>query len=292
MDNSSCTLTSGTDTTAASSGIFSAGTRKRHALFAGTFTNSGNASDTVDTSGEYTGTERMTKKGGDLAKASVSGTGSVSVDAALGANTDCGPSVTVEATGEMQFTEHHSGWLYLERTTPAKQGFVLTQLENSNTNAAVLFEIFFGGQSHALSRAFVKPGVYEGSLAIGLSFGAAGPFAKAASSRTSASVTFHKSGSALGRPKGAGKAYVELPGSVSCDHHKATLRWKASASHVASAAFFVNGKKKATDATPRGGEKIVLKHLKARADIKIAAKLQLKGGGSATATRTYVPCKG
>jgi hypothetical protein len=110
--------------------------------------------------------------------------------------------------------------------------------------------------------------------------------------RTTLSMVFHKAGSALTATKGSGKSYVEFPGSVSCGSHKATLRWKPSASKVAAGAFFVNGSKKASDSSPRGGEKIVLKHLKPKADVKITAKLKLKGGGSATASRAYVPCKG
>ena len=36
----------------------------------------------------------------------------------------------------------------------------------------------------------------------------------------------------------------------------------------------------------------MLKHLKAKADLEITAKLRLKSGGTATATRQYVPCQG
>ena len=56
-------------------------------------------------------------------------------------------------------------------------------------------------------------------------------------------------------------------------------------------AFFVNGAKKGSDGNPVSGHKVVLRHLSKTADLKITAKLALKGGGSAQATRSYVPCK-
>jgi hypothetical protein len=101
-----------------------------------------------------------------------------------------------------------------------------------------------------------------------------------------------RGGSAVSAATGAGTSYVAFPGSVTCGNHRATLRWKPGAGQVLSGAFLVNGTKKASDSSPRSGEKIVLEHLSSTADLKITAKLRLKGGGNATATRAYALCKG
>jgi hypothetical protein len=286
-----CPLTSGTDSDSSTSGVFNSGKHSRSASFDGTFTNTGDPTDTVEASGHYKGTVSIHKRGGDLGKLQLEGSGAVLLDVAKGNNTGCDPQAVVEAATIAEFTEHKAGWLYLKRTTPAKQGLAITQVVNEASNEAVQFEVFQGGKSQATSRGFSKPGTFFAQLVVGLTAGDTGIFLKAGA-RSSLSLVFYKAGSALTGTKGAGKSYVEFPGSISCGSHKATLRWKPSASKVAAGAFFVNGKKKASDSTPQGGEKVVLKHLSPKSDAKITAKLQLKGGGSATATRTYVPCKG
>jgi hypothetical protein len=40
------------------------------------------------------------------------------------------------------------------------------------------------------------------------------------------------------------------------------------------------------------GRRVVLRHFGKTADNKITAKLSLKAGGKASASRLYVPCKG
>jgi hypothetical protein len=70
------------------------------------------------------------------------------------------------------------------------------------------------------------------------------------------------------------------------------LRWKAGAGGVAGGTFAVNGVTRAADGHPVAGHAIVLRHLSSTADLHITAGLALKGGGHATATRTYVPCSG
>ena len=287
---SSCPLTSGTGSDDSTSPIFSSGTKSKSASFSGTFTNTGDPTDTVQASGHYKGTLTVHKQGKDLKNALLSGTGAVSLDVAKGNSTGCDPEAQSFSIGQFQFTEHHAGWFFVKRTTPAKPNVSETELVNQTTNTAVQFELFQGGKSVASTRGFSKAGTFTGELGIGVIAGDTG-IAKSPP-RSTLSVQFVKAGSSLAGTKGAGAAYVEFPSSVSCGTHKATLRWKPSASKVAAGVFFVNGQKKASDSTPRGGEKIVLSHLSPKADIKISTKLQLKGGGSALASRSYVPCKG
>jgi hypothetical protein len=288
---SDCTLTDGDpDDSSVTTTPFSQGKKHRSIAFDATFTATGDPTDTVHASGHYSAGVHLSKNGPNFSKALLTGSGAVSLDASKGKNSVCEPEAQVLSEMLMEFSEGSKGWLYLTRSTVAKPGISEVIVQNS-TGEAVVFEIFQGGSSHATSRAFVKPGGYQSIMGVGLTAGQVGILTKAAP-QSSLSLVFHKAGSALTGTKGAGKSYVEFPGSVSCGSHKATLRWKPSASQVASGAFLVNGNKKASDSTPRGGEKIVLKHLTPKADIKITAKLQLKGGGSATASRSYVPCKG
>jgi hypothetical protein len=271
--SSNCTLTSGDDNPQTQTPVFSHGQKSRSVDLDATFTNTGNSSDVVQMSGHYTGTVSVARKGTNL--------GSVSL-------TD--PTAEVLSVFESQFTESQKGWLYVERTTPAKAGVTELITQNTDTGAAVAFEIYQGGQSHALSRGYVTPGTFSGIMVVGLTAGDTGVLLKRAPT-SSLSMVFHKVGSAVAGTTGPGKRYVEFPGAVSCSKHTATLGWKASAGQVDSATFLVNGRQKALDGTPRGGDRIVLRHLSSTDDLKITAKLRLKGGGRATATRSYVPCK-
>jgi hypothetical protein len=287
-----CTLTSGDDFVESGVSSFSSGTKKHSVNLDAGFTATGDPTDTVNMNGHFSTTAKVAKKNGDLTKASVTGKGNVSIDAAKGGTSVCEPTALVAGVAALEFTEHKAGWFYIKRHTVPKAGLGVAVVVNGNTGNNVVLDLFQGNASDGVARGFAKSGTYQSQIIVGLTAGNFPPILFKAAQQSSMALEFHKAGSALAGTKGSGKAYVEFPGSVSCGNHKATLRWKSSAGKVAGGAFFVNGNKKASDSTPQGGEKIVLKHLKPKADIKITAKLQLKGGGSATATRAYVPCKG
>lgn len=289
--SASCTLSSGDDSVQSGISSFSSGTRKHSVNLDASFANTGDATDTVNMIGHYTSTMTIGKSAGNLTKAVMTGQGNVSIDAAQGNATDCEPQALVAGVSIVQFTESKAGWLYLTRHTVPKAGLGVALVSNVATDNAVVLDLYQGNASDAVSRGFVKPGTYSSTMLVGLTAGNVPPIFLKAAQQSSMALVYHKAGSALAGTQGAGKKYVEFPGSISCGTHKATLRWKSSASKVASGAFFVNGNKKASDSTPKGGEKIVLKHLKPRADITISAKLKLKSGGTAAAKRTYVPCK-
>jgi hypothetical protein len=290
--SASCTLTSGAANPASSTSNFSSGTRTHTVNLDAGFTNTGDSTDTVNMIGHYSSTMKIAKQNGNLSKAVMTGQGSVSIDASKGSATACDPTALVAGVAQtMTFTEQRSGWLYVHRQTVPKAGLAVAAVANNTTGGAVVLDIYQGHASDAIERGFVKPGSYGAEVLVGLSAGNEPLIFLKGAQQSSISMQFFKAGSALTGTKGAGKKYVEFPGSISCGTHKATLRWKASAGKVASGAFFVNGAKKASDSTPRGGEKIVLRHLNPKSDIKISAKLQLKAGGGATASRSYVPCK-
>ncbi len=83
---------------------------------------------------------------------------------------------------------------------------------------------------------------------------------------------------------------MKFPGSVSCSHRSATLTFKAGASALSGASFFVNGKQKASVSNPRSGHRVVLRHLSKTADTTIRCPAVLNGGGKASVTQAYVPC--
>jgi hypothetical protein len=242
--------------------------------------------------GHYSSSLTIAKSHGSLAKAVLSGKGSVSVHSALGSASACDPTAAVDAVSLADFTEGRPGWMLVDRRTVPKQGLAVALIANSTTNNTVALDIWQGRGSHATERGFVKPGSYSYELAVGLTAGNFPPIFLKSAPVSTVSIVFHKAGSALGGSVGSAKQFVAFPGSVSCGTHKATLRWKSGAGNVASGLFLANGAKKAFDGSPHPGERIVLKHLSSTADLKITAKLKLNGGGSATASRTYLPCKG
>jgi hypothetical protein len=291
--SSSCALTSspGSDNPSSPVSNFSSGTKTHSVNLDASFANTGDASDTVEMIGHYASTLTVAKSGGSLTKAVMSGSGSVSVHRALGNATACAPQALVDGFSIASFTESKPGWMLVDRQTVAKQGLALAAVVHNGTGDTVAFDLWQGRASHATERGFVTPGSYQFELAVGLTAGVVPPLLKSPP-KTTVSMAFHPAGSAPFGTAGSGKRFVSFPSSVSCGTHKATLRWTSNAGKVASGAFLVNGVKKASDATPHPGEAIVLKHLSSTADNTITAKLKLKSGGSASASRTYLPCKG
>jgi hypothetical protein len=291
--SSSCTLSTGAGSDSPSSPLstFHHGTRKHSVNLDAGFTNTGDSSDTVEMIGHYSSSMTLGRKHGDLTKVLLSGNGKVSIQSSKGNATACEPQAAVDAVALGGFTEGRPGWLLVDRQTVPKQGIALALVENTSTDNTVVFDLWQGRASHTTGRGFVKPGSYSFEIAVGLTAGNFPPILLKRAPKSTIAMVFHKAGSALSS-SGSGKKYVEFPSSVSCGSHKATLRWKSSAGQVDSGSFLVNGKQKKSDGTPKPGEKIVLKHLSSTADLKITAKLKLKGGGSATASRTYLPCKG
>jgi hypothetical protein len=289
-----CTLTSspGSDNPTSGVSTFSSGTKSHSVSLDASFANSGDPTDTVNMIGHYSASMSIVKQSGDLKSMTMKGSGSLSIDASKGSATACDPEALI--AGESQpftFTESNAGWLYVKRNTVAKSGLAATVVEDGNGNAVVV-DLVQGNASNAVARGFTKAGTFQSIALVGLAAGNVPPIVGRTAPKSSVSLTFYKAGSSLGATRGAAKAFVDFPSSISCGARSATLRWKPSASKVKSGDFFVNGVKKATDSTPRGGEKIVLKHLSPKADIKLSTKVSLKAGGSATASRAYVPCKG
>jgi hypothetical protein len=249
-------------------------------------------------SGHYGGNTHLVRKNGAFRSASLSGSGQLTISRSLGNASQCHASGQLLNAVEF-ITKQPTGWYYVTRSTIKNSLTETVVARGTSLISPVLFEAYQGGKNTVTQRAFVKRGQYVTALVAGIEGGdfpilntRGGAPVSRASNVNSMSAFFRDAGSALGGTSGSGGQFVSFPASVSCSHHKATLTWKSGASKVAAGSFFVNGKKKASVSNPKPGRSVVLKNLSSTADNKITAKLSLKGGGSSSASRTYVPCKG
>jgi hypothetical protein len=289
----SCTLTAGADQPSSAGTTFSSGTRSQSVDLDATFTNTGDPTDTVSMAGHYTAGMTIANRGGDLSKLVATGKGGLGITAAQGSASACLPQAFIDLFGFFEFTESQSGWIYVDRTTVPEQGVALTSVADEATSKAIALDVWQGAGSSALSRGFLTPGTFGGEIAVGLTAGNVPPIIPFKSApQSTIAVTFHRSGSAFSRTTGSAGKFVRFPGAVSCSGHKATLTWKAGASKVAAGSFRVNGHKKASVSNPKAGHHVVLRHLSGTADNTISVLLALDGGGHASASRLYVPCKG
>lgn len=289
--DSACTVTSG------SSDVFNPPTSLVNGRASGavnlitTWANGSNSADVTSVTGHYAGSTHLVKRHGAFSSVTLSGSGSITITRALGDASTC--AVGARVLNAVEFiTTQPAGWYYVTRST-VKNSLAETIVAPSLSSITpVLFEAYQGGRNTVTQRAFVSSGQYVTALVAGIEAGNFPLITGKTSNTNTMSAVFRKAGSAFAAATGSGGKFVNFPASVSCSHHKATLTWKSGASKVASGSFLVNGKKRASDSNPRAGRHVVLRHLSSTADNKITANLSLNGGGHASASRLYVPCKG
>lgn len=289
-----CTVTSGSANSTVGPKNLHNGSAKGGVNLITTWTNGSDSSDIVSVNGHYSGTGHLTKKSGAFKSASITGSGSVSIAKAISTST-C--DVDAQLLNAVEFTSTQpAGWYYITRSTSKGSLVEMVVSKSATLVRPALFVAYQGGANTVTERAFVSSGQYVTLLAAGIE---AGDFpillnkhgsVQRGSLRNTVTASFHKAGSSFSGASGAGVKFVRFPSSISCSGHKATLTWKASASQVASSTFFVNGKKKASVSSPKGGRRVVLKHLSATTDNTISVNLSLKSGGKSTATDLFVPC--
>ncbi len=285
-----CNASSGTPSVTSPIATFATGTKRRSVDLDATFTNSTNAGDTTRVTGHYDATLSVAARHGSLKSFRMAGDGNLAINRAAGSASQCDTSASIGGEAQSQFNENNAGWLYVKRITGSKLIESIFALTNSS-GQEVSLDLFVGHQSSENSRVFLRPGTYGIPLWEILLLADSSVAARSVPLSNSISGHFYKAGAALASARGSARKYVAFPGSVTCGTRKATLRWKSGARKVDSGSFYVNGAKKASVSTPRAGHHIVLRHLSRTADTKITAKLKLKSGKTATATRSYVPCK-
>jgi hypothetical protein len=252
-----------------------------------TVTNSGDAGDHTHVTGNLSATGKLKRHNGSMTSFRLSGTGKVTAVRAEGSASQCAVSANMTAETTVPFTEAKSGWVYAIRSQGKK---VLSEMVIEGPKGVVYLDLFGGSKSTNTERVFLKPGQYESISAFIIN---SGPFiALKAPATTTLSGAFHAAGSALGGTRGPARAFVQFPKSISCSHHSARLTWTGKAGQVADGSFFVNGKRRASVSSAKPGHSVVLRHLSRTGDNVVKANLSLKGGGHASATRTYVACKG
>lgn len=293
--DASCTVTSGSSSVTNGPKDFHHGHAKGSVNLITTWTNGSNSSDVTTVTGRYGGSANLVKKHGAFRGGSVSGSGHVTITRALGSSSTCNVSAQLLNIVELLATQP-TGWFYVTRNT-TKGSLTETVVASPTLGKPALFEVYQGGKSSVTQRAFVKHGQYLIALAAGIEAGdypiilsKNGSGVSRASNKNTLTAFFRNAGSELKAAKGSATQFVKFPGSVSCSHRSASLTWRGGASQVASSAFLVNGKKKASVTNPNAGHRVVLHHLSSTADNKISVKLSLKHGGKQTATDLYVPC--
>lgn len=296
---SSCSVTSGNSFSTVGPKTLLHGRAKGAVNLVTTWTDGSNSSDATSVSGHYGGKTHLTTKHGAFNAATLTGSGSISINRSLGSSSVCDVSASVLNAIET-ITTQPAGWYYVTRSTTKSSlvEMVVADATDLSLNKPIIFEGYQGGVNKVTQRAFVTSGQYVTLLAAGIQAGdfpiltntKTGGTTQRGSNTNALSAVFYNAGSAFGGTKKSNNQYVRFPGSVSCSGHKASLTFKSGASKVAGASVFVNGKKKASVANPKGGNRVVLRHLSKTADTKVNVRLSLKGGGNASLTQAYVPC--
>jgi hypothetical protein len=114
------------------------------------------------------------KKNRDLKSFELAVGGSVKVTHSI-ANSTCDGQGLGGAAFQIAFTEHHKGRLFLTRDTLKRHSISEFLLLDADTGKLVTLDLFAGDQSHATSRAELKPGRYIVQFALaGVSTGTQG----------------------------------------------------------------------------------------------------------------------
>lgn len=188
----SCALSSSPGTDSVSSPVkhlTASGTKRSSVAINAIFTSSTNSSDQVRVRGNYSSKLVLKKKGRDLSSLTLSGSGKMTVTNSLRFGSECSGSGTALGLTQVQFSEHHRGHLVLTRDT-TKSAISLIALVNLKTGHLVVFDFFQGGQSHAVSKAAIKPGTYAiQQAASGVSAGSGGILLKSGAATQKAALS-------------------------------------------------------------------------------------------------------
>jgi len=186
----SCDLSvPGSDSPQSAEKDFTHGTRRASVNLDATYTSSDNPSDTVRVKGHADSTLTLKKHRKDLQSFDFGVGGTVSIHHSV-SGSSCSASGAVLGLTQVAFTEHRKGWFYLTRDTKKPNSVVEFILVNLTTGKLVQLDLFEGTQSHATSRALLKPGKYEIlQTEAGISAGESGIFLKSGARAVRAKLT-------------------------------------------------------------------------------------------------------
>lgn len=188
------------------------------------------------------------------------------------------------------FSVAHPGWVTIS-SSGSTSGYAFQVVQITGTNFSAFLQAA-GTRMIGTNQVFLpQAGAYSTVLEYGAQGASASTFYPQQSKLAMAMhLAYTQAGGARGPASGGGTAYVKLAGARNCTGNNVSATFTSKAGKVKTATFYVNGAKKKTITSPSGGTSALLQGLSDTSAVTVKAVLALKAGGSATATRSYVPC--
>lgn len=258
-----------------------------------TATATADATDVVTFHSSASSTVRSTVSGGDVSTLSVTGTTRASYSA-TNPDTACGHGTSIlEDTADFDaVTDLHrtrAAWMHLEASatgTGMKEAAVIL-----TPSGATVPTLSFAATVSARDVVkdewiYVLPGDYNIQMAVS---GQASDALPVSSSTVKGSIklTFVKPGTAEAAEAGTAKPMVTLPGALTCNTGKASVKLTSKIAGASNASVYVNGSKKLSVNHPTPKTVSVAVPTDRTVTIKAVVK---KSGKSTSATRVYRSC--
>jgi hypothetical protein len=265
-------------------------------------TDPGDIGDVTNMTAAVQGTAQATEAGGLLTGFSVEAHLTATVNAAQGTATECNSQATSDLQSQGIFTLTAPAILDL-RVSTTGTGVAQSQVLVQRSTAPVgqLIEINVGLQDRSRRLLTLTPGDYVVTVA-GAAI-AVEPDAPNDPTTTDVHVkikgTLSGPGLAPAAQKGTGSKYLTLPGGLTCSTHSVVADFTKKAgpkatkdrkSVISKATFFVNDAKVAKVKKPHKKTDVTLGGLPDTDELVVEARLKLRGKGTVTVTRTYLPC--
>jgi hypothetical protein len=262
----------------------------------------GDPADVSNMSAGVQATIQATEAGGVLTGFEVDARLTATVNALQGAATDC--SSQAQSTLQTQGTFSLPAPAILDlRLSTRGIGLAQTQLIILRTTppAAQVFDVNLGLQNRSRRLVTLPAGDYTVST-VGVAV-AVEP--DAPTDPTQADIQFKVKGTlsapgtAVAARKGTGSKYLTLPDSLSCATHSVVADFtkkagpkatKTRKSVISQATFYVNDVRVKKVKKPHKKTNVTLSGLPDTDELVVEARLKVRGKGTATVTRTYLPC--
>jgi hypothetical protein len=265
-------------------------------------TDPGDAGDVTNMSAGLQATAQATEAAGALTGFSVEAHLTAAVNAVQGAATDCSSQASSSLSSQGLFTLTTPAILDLRIST---QGTGLAQsqvlLQRMTAPTGQLFDINIGLEDRTRRIVTLPAGDYV-FVVTGAAV-AVEPDAPTDPTNTDYQVkakgSFSAPGAAPAAQKGTGSKYLTLPGGLTCSTHSVIADFTKKAgpkatkdrkSVISKATFFVNDAKVAKVKKPHKKTDVTLGGLPDTDELVVEARLRLRGKGTVTVTRTYLPC--
>ena len=271
------------------SGFTSNGSTRTHSVASnGTITDSGDAGDVTTWSASAKTTTRAAQTS-STASLSVTAVLKARVTSAQGSMTGCAPSASAGAQVFGLLSLAHPGWVQIDATVPRGAQFVAVVVPLSQSlpvqtiqyNAATYHSRLWFDSGQYIVQVVAQVQADTDPATVG---------STSVNGTLTASLKALPGGAATGAAAGPGRAYVTLPGGVGCVDGTVAVPFTGKAGKVASATFYVNGKKRAAVSGPRPGTAVILRGVSATSDAAVRAVVKPRTGKAVSVTRSYLAC--